>query len=51
MTVEQLIERLKFYPKDAKIFYKGLHFNSEHPIRQLSWDEGLKQREQGVYLE
>ena len=51
MTVEQLIERLKCYPKDAKIFYAGIHFNSEHPIRQLFWDEGMKKLEQGVYLE
>jgi hypothetical protein len=51
MTVKQLIERLKAYPQDAEVFYKGIHFNSEHPIRQLSWDEGMKQKEQGVYLD
>ena len=51
MTVKALVERLKSYPQDAKIVIDAHNFNVAHDMTQLSWCEGNKHKEQGVYFE
>lgn len=53
MTVSQLIDRLKSYPQDAKIFFPSkAHKDDYREVSQLSWNEKtILAKVQGVYLE
>lgn len=51
MTVKALVERLKYYPQDAKIIIDAHNFNVAHDMTQLCWYDKSKHREEGVYFE